>query len=216
MWLVVLLLAWAPNALAHAPHAAAYTFSAETGTYLPVSVPFTVTASHFVTGAIDMTGDGEPETVRVVDDRLSIRAAGAEVWQSEPGWKVVDAALGDPNNDGRFEALVAFLKPDTSGRPRSQPFVVGYRRGLFGTWWGGSPIQRPLLEVELADVDGDGNQELLTIESVSEAEQRPAVWRWHGWGFSLQWAGPIGHYRGLLAQDVNGDSVPDVVVADTG
>jgi hypothetical protein len=219
VWLIVLLLAWAPAALAHPPHTTtprplAFAYSARDKTYLPIRVSFSVTAPRFVSGTIDMTGDGESETVRVVDGRLRIESGGIEVWRSEPDWQVVDAALGDPNNDGRFEALVAFLKPDAAGRLRSQPFIVGYRRGLFGTWWGGSPIERPLLEVELADVDGDGSQELLTIESVSDTEQRPAVWRWHGWGFSLQWVGPLGRYHGLLARDVTGDGVPDLVVAD--
>lgn len=218
VWLIALLLAWAPVVLAHDPHTGprgvAFAFSARDKIYLSVPVTLPVAASRFVSGMIDMTGDGEPETVHSMGDRLSIESGGVEVWRSELGWQVVDAALGDPNNDGRFEALVAFLKPDASGRLRSQPFIVGCRRGLFGTWWGGSPIDRPLLEVELADVDGDGNQELMTIESVSNAEQRPTVWRWHGWGFSLQWAGPPGRYHGLLARDVTDDGVPDLVVVD--
>jgi hypothetical protein len=218
--LVVLLLAWAPAVLAQSPHAAApqplaFAYSARDKTYLPVPVSGPITASPFISGTIDMTGDGEPETVRIVDGRLSIESGGSEVWRSDSSWQVADVALGDPNNDGRFEALVAFLKPDASGGLRSQPFIVGYRRGLFGTWWGGSPIERPLLEVKLADVDGDGAQELLTIERISDTQQRPTVWRWHGWGFIMQWAGPPGHYRGLLARDVTGDGLPDLVVAES-
>jgi hypothetical protein len=218
--LVVLLLAWAPAVLAQSPHAVtskplAFSYSARDKTYLPVSVPGPITATPFISGTIDMTGDGEPETVRIVDGRLSIESGGSEVWRSDSGWQVADVALGDPNNDGRFEALVAFLRPDASGRLRSQPFIVGYRRGLFGTRWGGSPIERPLLEVKLADVDGDGAQELLTIESISDTQQRPTVWRWHGWGFIMQWAGPPGHYRGLLARDMTGDGLPDLVVAES-
>jgi hypothetical protein len=29
------------------------------------------------------------------------------------------------------------------------------------------------------------------------SSQTIAVWRWHGWGFSLEWRSPPGHYRDL-------------------
>lgn len=212
--------------LAQGPHAptqsTAFAYSARDRDYESVPVPYPMVVSPFISGTIDLTGDGDPEVVSLVDGGLRIQSGAVEAWRSEPGWQVADVALGDPNNDGRFEALVVFLTPGAPGSPRSlrsQPFIVGYRRGLFGTWWGGSPVDRPIREVGLADVDGDGAQELLTIESASDSasdeQGRPTVWRWHGWGFSHQWSGPTGHYRGLLARDVTGDRLPDLVVAET-
>jgi hypothetical protein len=219
----VLLATWASVAFAQGPHTSthpiAFAYSARDRGYTPAVVPYPVVASPAISGTIDLTGDGVPETVGVVGGSLRIQSGATEAWRSEPGWRVADVALGDPNNDGRFEALVAFLTPDAAGRLRSQPFIVGYRRGLFGVLWGGSPVERPIREVKLADVDGDGAQELLTVESaspdLSDEWGRPAVWRWHGWGFSLQWSGPAGHYRGLLARDVTSDGLPDLVVAET-
>jgi hypothetical protein len=50
--------------------------------------------------------------------------------------------------------------------------------------------------VELGDLDGDGVQELVVLEEAGEAST-VAVWRWHGWGFSLAWRSPPGSYRDL-------------------
>lgn len=182
--------------------------------YAPVTSTVRVSTPHsFVSGSVDLTGDGVDEFVTVRGGRLQIHAGDHRVWESDPSWRTVDAALGDPNNDGRYEALVVFEKKDAVGRLRSQPFVVGYRRGLFGTWWGGSPVENPLREVELADSDGDGRQELLAIETLADGLTRVAVWRWHGWGFSLIWADEAGVFEGLSAMDVTGDGRPDIVVA---
>lgn len=169
-------------------------------------------AGPFQQGSIDLTGDGIDETVFVRGARLQIHVDGRRVWESEPDWRVEDAALGDPNNDGRMEILVAFMKPDSTGEMKSQPFLVGYRRGLFGTWWGGSPIDYPLLEVELADIDGDGRQELIALEKLPQDQQRVGVWRWHGWGFSLIRSTPPGNYSGLTLFDTNHDGLVEPIV----
>ncbi len=200
-----------PRALS--PKPLAFTFAGD-NVYLPVSVHSQIAAVPFISGEIDMTGDGQPETVSLLEGRLHIESKDSLVWQSKPDWLVGDVALGDPNNDGRFEALVAFWKLDEVGRVRSQPFVIGYRRGLFGTWWGGSPLDQFLFEVALADVDGDGRQELLALEGRSEDMRWMAVWRWHGWGFSRQWGSAPGAYRGLSAQDISGDGLPDLILAE--
>ncbi len=60
--------------------------------------------------------------------------------------------------------------------------------------WGGRPLARPISEVELGDVDGDGKQELVVIE-----EDAIAVWRWQGWNFSLLWRSGNGHFGKLSA-----------------
>jgi hypothetical protein len=41
---------------------------------------------------------------------------------------VVDVVLGDPNNDGRFELLLAIWQVDASGNDRSQPNCVLHDR----------------------------------------------------------------------------------------
>jgi hypothetical protein len=153
--------------------------------------------SPFQAGALDLTGDGVLERVQRVGEQAVVYHRGSEAWRSPPEWQIIDLALGDPNDDGRGELLLALWQPDAAGVPRSQPFVVGYRRGAYRLLWAGSAVADPIREVELGDVDGDGVQELIVLEERQDL-QAVTVWRWHGWGFSLVWRSPMGRYRDLV------------------
>ena len=150
----------------------------------------------FRAGAIDLTGDGVPEQVRLAQEQVVVLRDGLEVWRGLPEWQVADLALGDPNDDGRGEILLALWKQDAEGELRSHPFIVGYWAGAYRVLWGGSAVVDPILEVELGDVDGDGVQELIVLEEMA-AGRAVSVWRWHGWGFSLGWRSPPGRYQDL-------------------
>jgi hypothetical protein len=137
---------------------------------------------------------------------------GVEVWRGLPEWRVVDLALGDPNDDGRSELLLVLWKPDAAGVPRSHPFIIGYREGAYRILWGGSAVADPIREVELGDVDGDGVQELIVLEERGDG-CAVTVWRWHGWGFSLMWRSPPGRYRDLALITGGADHPPIISVA---
>jgi hypothetical protein len=170
----------------------------------------------FQAGEIDLTGDGVPEQVRRAGEQVVIYRDGVEVWRSPPEWQVVDLALGDPNDDGRGELLLAFRKPDAAGVPRDHPFIIGYREGLVRTLWGGSAVGDPIHEVELGDVDGDNVQELIVLEERGAGLDRAVtVWCWHGWGFSLVWRSPLGRYRDL-ALSSGGAGSPLTITVTTG
>jgi hypothetical protein len=130
---------------------------------------------------------------------VAIFQDGRQAWQSPPDWRVVDLALGDPNDDGRDELLLALSRPLTTGGESSHPFVLGYRGGAYRVLWGGSAVSAPILEVELGDLDGNGVQELVVLEQGEAADRRAvSVWRWHGWGFSRLWHSPSGRYQDLV------------------
>jgi poly-gamma-glutamate capsule biosynthesis protein CapA/YwtB (metallophosphatase superfamily) len=157
----------------------------------------------FWSGAIDLTGDGEPELVRRAGERVTVYAGDSAVWQSPAGWHVVDVALGDPNDDGRGEMVLALRRTDAAGYERSQPYIVGHRGGDYQLLWGGRAVTAPILEVELGDVSGDGRQELVVLEAHDEGATL-AVWRWQGWSFSLVWRSEPGPFRNLSLQPAAG------------
>jgi len=153
----------------------------------------------FHAGRVDLTGDGETEVVRRRGERITIHSGERMVWESPADWRVVDVALGDPNNDGRREVMLALRRPDADGVEHSQPYIVGYRRGAYRLLWGGRPVAAPIEELAVGDVDGDGADELVVIVSPGGAgSRRVAVWRWSGWSFSLTWNSEPGCYRDLV------------------
>jgi poly-gamma-glutamate synthesis protein (capsule biosynthesis protein) len=161
----------------------------------PTAVPQDSRSGLLGSGAIDLSGDGVPEIVRRQGDIVEILQDGRLAWRSPAEWQVRDFALGDPNHDGRYEALLAVDKPEGT----SQPFIIGYRGGTYHDLWGGSPVHAPILEVELGDLDGDGLEELAVIEAAPDGSARfLTLWRWHGWGFSLVWRSPPGEYHDLV------------------
>jgi hypothetical protein len=168
----------------------------------------------FVSGQSDLTGDGVPETVQMSSGRLTVEENGVVAWQSPEAWAVVDAALGDPNDDGRYEILLAFWRDDAEGVAQNQPFIIGYRQGSYRILWGGSPIAEPIRELVLADIDGDGDDDLVVIESLADGDTAVAVWRWHGWGFSRFWQSPPGAYSDLATLPFEGDA-PALFLVDS-
>lgn len=147
---------------------------------------------------VDLDGDGRMERVSLRAGGVQISGGSLPAWQSPTDWQVTDLALGDPNQDGRQELLMAVRKPDRSGVVLSHPFVFGYRQGEYRLLWGGSAVSDPILEVELGDTDGDGQQELIVLEELHGDQGRAvSVWRWHGWGFSQVWRSPPDVYERL-------------------
>jgi hypothetical protein len=163
-----------------------------------VDVPQAEQSGLFYAGQIDLTGDGSPETVRRERERITIFENGSAVWQSPVGWRVVDVSLGDPNDDGRYEIILAIWQKDEAGYERSQPYIVGYRGGKYTLLWGGRPVVDPIQELTVGDVDGDGSDELIVIEEKFDgSSQAVSVWRWTGWTFSFVWRSQPGRYRDL-------------------
>lgn len=188
-------------------------FACDRQTCWRVAVPQTPESATFIAGAVDLTGDGNAEIVQREGEELRVLQDGVEIWRSEPGWRIVDVALGDPNDDGRYEILAALWKLDAAGKLRSHPYIIAHRGGRVKLIWGGSAVTLPIHELALADSDGDGVQELWVVESAqpgdgADARQRTlSVWDWHGWGFNLRWRSKPGHYHDLGVTD---DGLPVV------
>ena len=153
----------------------------------------------FQSGAADLDGDGQPETVTLEGGRLQVRSPGGTLaWESPSAWLVVDAALGDPDWDGRPDLVAIFWKADEDGVLRSHPFLIRQNGGRYEEVWGGSAVSEPIWEVEVADLNGDRRDELVVLAMAPDGSgQTLSVWEWHGWGFSQEWRSEPGDYENL-------------------
>ena len=153
----------------------------------------------FQSGAADLDGDGQPETVTLEGGRLQVHTpGGALAWESPPAWLVVDAALGDPDWDGRPDLVAIFWKADEAGVLRSHPFLIRQNGGRYEEVWGGSAVSEPIWEVEVADLNGDRLDELVVLAMAPGGSgQTLSIWEWHGWGFSQEWRSVPGNYENL-------------------
>ena len=178
----------------------------------------------------------EQTTLVLEGGSLTVVHRGQEVWRSDPSWDVRELLVADLNNDDEQEVALVLWKPfrpdppvfyDAFGFPapweegslRNHLFVYGWRDGDWLPLWCSSPIADPISDLTLGDVDGDEANELVALEgSYGDCLDAPArqvsVWRWNGWGFTLQWRSPAGDYANLTLQDVTGDDVLDILVQD--
>jgi hypothetical protein len=146
-----------------------------------------------VTAAVlaDVTGDGEDEWALLV----------WRPWQDWPiqRWHDTPSPLADFHDAAGDSCHLILLDPRDGGEI-----------------WAGSALPAPLLALAAGDVDGDGVNEVVTLEG-SYATGRGGlathidVWRWNGFGFTLVWRSPAGSFSRLGLTDVNGDSILDIV-----
>jgi poly-gamma-glutamate synthesis protein (capsule biosynthesis protein) len=170
----------------------------------------------------DLRGDGEPLwATRNVQGIVTVRDGPDEdapiVWQNEAeDWYVSRMAVGDPNNDGRIELFLLLWKPDLHGVMRSHPFLLGWRGGRYQIIWGGSATATPMQDVAIADLDGNGETELVVLDGgirPDDPGNRVSIWHWQSWLFHQVWHAPAGSWDMLALQDVTGDQVLEIVAA---
>jgi hypothetical protein len=166
---------------------------------------------------------------------LAVAHRGQEVWRSDPSWDLRQLLVADLNNDGEREVAFALWKPFhpdppifydvfgfpapwEEGSPRNHLFVYEWRDDAWLPLWCSSPLADPIVAMAVGDLDDDGANELVALEGSYDAPDGPArhvgVWRWNGWGFTLQWRSPAGAYAHLRLHDVTGDGGPDILVQD--
>jgi hypothetical protein len=224
-----------PRALAPEPHWVAFSFRGGEEGYGPVSIGPLIEASAQGASLPDATLLHEGTTIVLKDDSLTVVHQGQEVWSSDPSWDVRQLLVADVNNDGKQEAAFVLWKPFRlepaiiyqtfnfpslweEGSLRNHLFIYGWRDAAWQHLWCSSPVADPIMELAAADVDGDGANELVVLEGSYDAPDAAArhvsVWRWNGWGFTLQWRSPGGAWDHLMPQDVTGDGVLDILVKE--
>lgn len=158
--------------------------------------------------AADLDGDGVLERLRLASGRVEIIKDENTVWTSPAGWQVKSALLADLDHDQQVEVSLLVWRAfqpfpidrtlpspglidhfhDQSGRS-CHLIMIWWQRGSFRERWAGSALARPVQWLAAVDLQGDGGQELLTLEGEyddpSGDHNGPlGLWEWNGFGFS--------------------------------
>jgi hypothetical protein len=157
----------------------------------------------------DFNRAGLPESLALVDGRLTIFSGGQSVWRSPAGWTVVQAEITDLNHDGKPEATLLVWRSfrpwpvdqwlpyggrianfhDDEGNS-CHIILIGWRGSEYGELWAGSALAEPVRSFAVADLNGDNLQELVTLDGrYADSRSAPAsalkVWEWNGFGFTV-------------------------------
>lgn len=146
----------------------------------------------------DLDRDGSPEVYSLQDGKLKVTDGSRLIWQSQDDWWVDDFFLGDSDNNsipelnllvwkaGSFGPHKPFWVTEEDHSVKNHLFIFKLVEGVIKPVWQSSNLDRPNYEAGLADLDGDGTNELVVMEGEYDdpGVREAGVWRWNGWGFS--------------------------------
>ncbi len=109
-----------------------------------------------------------------------------------------DFFLGDSDNNsipelnllvwkaGSFGPHKPFWVTEEDYSVKNHLFIFKLVEGVIKPVWQSSNLDRPNYKAGLADLDGDGTNELVVMEGEYDdpGVREAGVWRWNGWGFS--------------------------------
>lgn len=163
----------------------------------------------------DLDGDGIAERVELDKSRdpaLTIRKGGRLLWQGVHGrWKPWKLAIADVDGDGKREIIVGVYKATKYfPKPHNCLFVYGWNGSRAFPKWLGSTLSKPFTDFAFSDLDKDGEDELIAIETLRDGKRCLSVYSWSGFGFALDWQRGAWNHAAIFAND--GGKV--VIVAD--
>lgn len=154
----------------------------------------------------DTDCDLQPETFALNrDGRLLVEEAGIVLWESPSDWTITQIAVADITGDGKQELLMVLWNYGSFGTSRpwwikgpdrvysNHLFIYQLVGGRVKPLWCSSALERPIIEMELQDVNGDGQIDLRVLEGPKAGNLYPlrqvflrsySTWQWQGWGFS--------------------------------
>ncbi|HLO27810.1 MAG TPA: hypothetical protein VK249_01665 [Anaerolineales bacterium] len=157
----------------------------------------------------DFDQDGIQEQLIITGVHASISTGPQIRWQSPPAWHVQQGLVADLNRDGLPEAVLLVWRPfkpwpvDTwlpnggriknfhdAGGMSCHIILIGWYRNSFRERWAGSALAQPIRGLAAADLTGNGQQYLVTLEGEYDdpawvPSRRLKVWEWNGFGFTV-------------------------------
>ena len=109
-------------------------------------------------------------------------------------WKIQAC---DVDGDGRKEiAMGVYKKAEFHPVMAKRPFFYHWENGDIVPVWRGSRLSRPFADYIFYDLDNDGKDELLAIETASDEKELINAYRWKGFGFES--IAESGNYDGII------------------
>jgi hypothetical protein len=138
----------------------------------------------------DLDGDGKPERIELDSRRantLSVRRGGKLLWQGVPSrWQPWKLAVADVDGDRRREIILGVFKATKFFPvPHNCLFVYDWTGERAQPKWLGSSLSRAFVDFAFAGLDGEAGDELIALERTLERKKSLAVYRWNGFGFTL-------------------------------
>lgn len=136
----------------------------------------------------DIIGDGEDYLVGLILNDVVIfelTDVFLEVYRKDYShlnpWKIT---LGDVDGNGRDEISIGVYK-ESPLHPvmAKRPFIYSFIDGEMRPKWRGSRLSRPFTDYNFYDIDGDGVDELVSIEILEKGRNLINIYKWKGFGF---------------------------------
>ena len=151
----------------------------------------------------DVTGDGEENLIVLTasKEKTPYGQAGDTLYILSPGNKLtgwheivyqfdvknmrpLNVMTGDVNRDGIKEVSLKVLKAAEYDPELAQrPFFFNVSRGKLEAVWLGSRLARPFVDYTLADLDGDGYEDIASLEIAPDGFLL-AGYSWDSFGFT--------------------------------
>jgi poly-gamma-glutamate synthesis protein (capsule biosynthesis protein) len=171
----------------------------------------------------DLNSNGINELYQLKEGVLKISEDEELIWQSPDEWWVDNFVLADINSDGEVNINLSLWKVGSFGSSKpfwlekndmsikNHFFVLRLEDNQVSQVWGSSNLSDPNCEFIIADINSDGQNELLVTEGYYQEDlnckgQYLAIWSWNGWGFSNEWRSDKSNYSQLRIEKINGKS----------
>ena len=140
----------------------------------------------------DLDGDGRVERITLDtagDPAVSVWRGGRLLWKGVHGrWRPWKLTVADVDGDGRKEIVVGVFKATKFiPRPHNCLFIYDWDGQRAAPKWLGSTLSRPFTDFGFADTNGDGRDELYSIETKRDGRLTLAAYSWNSFGFTQDW-----------------------------